>query len=152
MLFDFQTNEFHCTFCGELVEEDTSVLPQQDSRVMLANFNEVMEPFYSILRELDGIRLAPELLEPEPTRILGFVRYTLFTLYDNYKLLILQCLLIDWNHQTRLSLQAANKAMAQIDGVLIKCEILIQIALKWKSLLVKIFKITVLLSKNDQFG
>lgn len=73
MLFDFQTNEFHCTFCGELVEEDTSVLPQQDSRVMLANFNEVVEPFYSILRELDGIRLAPELLEPEPTRILGFV-------------------------------------------------------------------------------
>lgn len=75
MLFDFQTNEFHCTFCGELVEEDTSVLPQQDSRVMLANFNEVVEPFYSILRELDGIRLAPELLEPEPTRILGFVTH-----------------------------------------------------------------------------
>ncbi|XP_060858217.1 general transcription factor IIE subunit 1-like isoform X2 [Metopolophium dirhodum] len=71
MLFDFQTNEFHCTFCGELVEEDSSVLPQQDSRVMLANFNEVVEPFYTILRELDGIRLAPELLEPEPTRILG---------------------------------------------------------------------------------
>ncbi|XP_050432337.1 general transcription factor IIE subunit 1 [Adelges cooleyi] len=71
MLFDFQTNEFHCTFCGELVEEDTSVLPQQDSRVMLANFNEIMEPFYSILRELEGIRLAPELLEPEPTTILG---------------------------------------------------------------------------------
>lgn len=82
MLFDFQSNEFHCTFCGELVEEDTSVLPEQDSRVMLANFNEVVEPFYSILRELDGIRLAPELLEPEPTRILGFVYYIKFRLYE----------------------------------------------------------------------
>jgi len=91
MLFDFQTNEFHCTFCGELVEEDTSVLPQQDSRVMLANFNEVVEPFYSILRELDGIRLAPELLEPEPTRILGFELYytqTLFEILINYSILI----------------------------------------------------------------
>jgi len=77
MLFDFQTNEFHCTFCGELVEEDTSVLPQQDSRVMLANFNEVVEPFYSILHELDGISLAPELLEPEPTHILGYMQYIL---------------------------------------------------------------------------
>lgn len=72
-----------------MVEEDTSVLPQQDSRVMLANFNEVVEPFYSILRELDGIRLAPELLEPEPTRILGYIYYYIIGFLDNLLLFIL---------------------------------------------------------------
>jgi transcription initiation factor TFIIE subunit alpha len=65
-LFDFSTQEFHCTFCREVVEEDQSALPKKDSRLLLAKFNEQLEPLYVLLREVEGIKLAPEILEPEP--------------------------------------------------------------------------------------
>lgn len=65
-LFDFQTQEFHCTFCGSNIEEDMSALPKKDSRLLLAKFNEQLQPLYDLLREVEGIQLAPEILEPEP--------------------------------------------------------------------------------------
>lgn len=65
-LFDFASNEFRCTYCREVVEEDQSALPKKDSRLMLARFNDQMEPLYMLLREVEGIKLAPEILEPEP--------------------------------------------------------------------------------------
>uniref|UniRef100_A0A1B6J742 General transcription factor IIE subunit 1 n=1 Tax=Homalodisca liturata TaxID=320908 RepID=A0A1B6J742_9HEMI len=68
-LFDFTTGEFRCTFCREIVEEDQSALPKKDSRLMLAKFNSQMEPLYELLRQVEGIRLAPEVLEPEPVDI-----------------------------------------------------------------------------------
>jgi transcription initiation factor TFIIE subunit alpha len=36
---------------------------------MLARFNEQMETIYILLKEVDGIKLAPSVLEPEPTDI-----------------------------------------------------------------------------------
>lgn len=63
------TGEFRCTYCREVVEEDQSALPKKDSRLMLAKFNEQLEPLYVLLREVEGIRLAPEVLEPEPVDI-----------------------------------------------------------------------------------
>ncbi|CAH1115606.1 unnamed protein product [Psylliodes chrysocephalus] len=68
-LFDFATGEFHCTYCREVVEEDSSALPKKDSRLLLAKFNEQLEPLYILLREVEGIKLAPEVLEPEPVDI-----------------------------------------------------------------------------------
>ncbi|XP_059475678.1 general transcription factor IIE subunit 1 [Neocloeon triangulifer] len=68
-LFDFMTQEFRCTFCKALVEEDQSALPKKDSRLMLARFNEQMETIYLLLKEVEGVRLAPEVLEPEPTEL-----------------------------------------------------------------------------------
>ncbi|XP_057670953.1 general transcription factor IIE subunit 1 [Diorhabda carinulata] len=68
-LFDFTTGEFHCTYCREVVEEDSSALPKKDSRLLLAKFNEQLEPLYILLREVEGIKLAPEILEPEPVDI-----------------------------------------------------------------------------------
>lgn len=68
-LFDFSTGEFRCTFCREIVEEDQSALPKKDSRLMLAKYNSQMEPLYELLRQVEGIRLAPEVLEPEPVDI-----------------------------------------------------------------------------------
>ncbi|KAJ9598290.1 hypothetical protein L9F63_011030, partial [Diploptera punctata] len=68
-LFDFTTQEFRCTFCREIVEEDQSALPKKDSRLLLAKFNEQLEPLYILLREVEGIKLAPEILEPEPVDI-----------------------------------------------------------------------------------
>ncbi|GLV48588.1 Transcription factor IIEalpha [Carabus blaptoides fortunei] len=68
-LFDYMTSEFRCTYCREVVEEDQSALPKKDSRLLLAKFNEQLEPLYILLREVEGIRLAPEILEPEPVDI-----------------------------------------------------------------------------------
>lgn len=68
-LFDFMTKEFRCTFCGSLVEEDASALPQKDSRLLLAKFNDQLEPLYELLRAVENIKLSPECLEPEPIDI-----------------------------------------------------------------------------------
>ncbi|XP_043225901.1 general transcription factor IIE subunit 1-like isoform X4 [Amphibalanus amphitrite] len=68
-LFDPATGEFLCTFCNTAVEEDEAAMPRQDSRMMLARFNEVMEQLFVLLREVEGIKLAPEILEPEPIDI-----------------------------------------------------------------------------------
>lgn len=35
----------------------------------MAKFNEQLEPLYILLREVEGIKLAPEILEPEPVDI-----------------------------------------------------------------------------------
>lgn len=68
-LFDYASGDFHCTYCREVVEEDSSALPKKDSRLLLAKFNEQLEPLYILLREVEGIKLAPEVLEPEPVDI-----------------------------------------------------------------------------------
>ncbi|KAF5303062.1 hypothetical protein FQR65_LT08391 [Abscondita terminalis] len=68
-LFDIATCEFRCTYCREIVEEDQSALPKKDSRLLLAKFNEQLEPLFVLLREVEGIKLAPEVLEPEPVDI-----------------------------------------------------------------------------------
>lgn len=65
-LFDIMSQEFRCTFCGGVVEEDLSAMPKKDSRLLLAKFNSQLEPLFVLLREVEGIKLAPELLEPEP--------------------------------------------------------------------------------------
>lgn len=66
-LFDPMSGEFRCTYCGLNVEEDKSALPKKDSRLLMARFNEQMQSLYDLLREVEDIKLAPELLEPEPT-------------------------------------------------------------------------------------
>ncbi|XP_068142056.1 general transcription factor IIE subunit 1 [Drosophila tropicalis] len=65
-LFDMATCEFRCTYCNSSVEEDSAAMPKKDSRLMLAHFNEQLQPLYDLLREVEGIKLAPEVLEPEP--------------------------------------------------------------------------------------
>ncbi|XP_059062158.1 general transcription factor IIE subunit 1 isoform X2 [Achroia grisella] len=68
-LYDMMTQEFRCTFCNQVVEEDQSALPKKDCRLLLAKFNEQLETLYVLLREVEGIKLAPEILEPEPVDI-----------------------------------------------------------------------------------
>ncbi|KAH8300429.1 hypothetical protein KR018_005314 [Drosophila ironensis] len=65
-LFDMASQEFRCTYCGSSVEEDSAAMPKKDSRLLLAHFNEQLQPLYDLLREVEGIKLAPEVLEPEP--------------------------------------------------------------------------------------
>lgn len=68
-LFDFTTGEFRCTYCGGAVEEDMSAMPKKDSRLLLAKFNEQLQPLYDLLRDVENIKLSPECLEPEPVDI-----------------------------------------------------------------------------------
>ncbi|XP_070492777.1 general transcription factor IIE subunit 1 [Chironomus tepperi] len=68
-LFDLETGELRCTFCGSSVEEDLSAIPKKDSRLMLARFNEQLQSLYDLLRQVEGIKLAPEVLEPQPIDI-----------------------------------------------------------------------------------
>lgn len=68
-LIDLTTGELRCTYCGSVVEEDMSAIPKKDSRLMLAKFNEQLEPLYDLLRRVEGIKLAPEVLEPQPVDI-----------------------------------------------------------------------------------
>ena len=55
-----------CTYCSAAVEEDEAAMPKKDSRLLLAKFNDQMEKLYELLRIVEDIRLAPELLEPDP--------------------------------------------------------------------------------------
>lgn len=57
LLCDLTTGEFKCTFCTALVEEDPNVLPKADSRQLLARFNDQIEPFYVLLKEVEDIVL-----------------------------------------------------------------------------------------------
>lgn len=66
-LFDMMSGTFRCTYCNNEVEEDASASSVQDSRTLLAKFNEQIQPVYDLLQKCDDIKLAPELLEPEPT-------------------------------------------------------------------------------------
>ena len=74
-LYDPIADEFRCYMCHSVVEEDQSALPKKDSRLVMARFNEQMEAFYLLLREVEDVKLAPSLLEPEPTDISHLQRY-----------------------------------------------------------------------------
>lgn len=66
-LLDPGSGELLCTFCNSVVEEDESSVPKQDARTVLARFNEQIQPVYNLLRACEDVRLAPEVLDPEPT-------------------------------------------------------------------------------------
>ena len=76
-LMDPGTLQLLCTFCQGEVVEDESSLPEKDARTSLARFNEQIQPIYELLQECEEIKLAPALLEPEPTDIRKLTRCVL---------------------------------------------------------------------------
>uniref|UniRef100_T1JQE5 Uncharacterized protein n=1 Tax=Tetranychus urticae TaxID=32264 RepID=T1JQE5_TETUR len=68
-LWDHVSNEFQCSYCGEIVEEGPDVLPKADSRLMLTKFNDQMEPYG--LMEVEDIKIPADLLEPDPIEVNG---------------------------------------------------------------------------------
>lgn len=58
--------------------EDESATNQKDARTLLAKFNEQIQPLYDLLRECEDVKLAPELMEPEPTDIRSSQKYDVF--------------------------------------------------------------------------
>ncbi|NXY42411.1 T2EA factor, partial [Ceuthmochares aereus] len=71
-LFDVFTETLRCTYCHTEVEEDASALPKHDARILLAKFNEQLEPIFVLLHETEDIALPYDLLEPLPTEIPEF--------------------------------------------------------------------------------
>lgn len=74
-LYNSARDQFYCYICcGVLIiQADSS---NQDKKLLMARFNEQMEPFYSLLRDVEGVRLEPSLLEPEPTDIPHLKRFS----------------------------------------------------------------------------
>lgn len=68
-LFDIASGEFRCTFCFNIVEEDVSSVPKQDTRAMMIKYNNEMDVLFKLLGEAEGLKLSPELLEPDPIDI-----------------------------------------------------------------------------------
>lgn len=66
-LLDPMTGNLHCEFCGSSIDEDTTDVEQkQNSRSLLALFNEQMELIFVLLRGCEKVKLAPDVLEPGP--------------------------------------------------------------------------------------
>ena len=70
-LIDPMTKDLRCTLCSSPVEEEMSVGPKQDSCQVLARFNEQMDPLFDLLKKVEGLQLAPVVLEPEPVAFPG---------------------------------------------------------------------------------
>lgn len=69
-----------CTYCKSEVVEEAASVPRQDNRTLMVKFNEQMEPIFGLLHEVEDIKLAPEILEPEPTD-LSKIRYNTYFQY-----------------------------------------------------------------------
>ena len=66
-LLDPASGNLNCEFCSGPIDEDTTdVELKQNSRSLLALFNEQMEQIFVLLRGCENIKLAPEILEPGP--------------------------------------------------------------------------------------
>ena len=74
-LFDFTTLMFRCTYCQEEVKEETISLPKTDARTLMVKFNEQLQPIFSLLLEVEDIKLSAEILNPEPVDLSSKTRY-----------------------------------------------------------------------------
>lgn len=66
LIDDYVTGRMACIVCRSEVVEDPDAGPSQDTRSLLAQFNQQMQGLFGLLQELDGVQLAPHLLEPPP--------------------------------------------------------------------------------------
>ena len=55
-IYDPRSGEFRCSYCDGIVDEDPNVRPKADSRLVMASFNQQMEPIYALLQETESIK------------------------------------------------------------------------------------------------
>lgn len=55
-IYDPSQDQCICTYCTGVVVEDPNVRPRADSRLVMANFNQQMEPIYALLQETETIK------------------------------------------------------------------------------------------------
>lgn len=56
LLINANTNELNCSVCDGIVEEDPNERPAADTRLIMARFNEQMQPIYTLLQETEAIK------------------------------------------------------------------------------------------------
>ncbi|CAD6196728.1 unnamed protein product [Caenorhabditis auriculariae] len=69
-ILDPMTGQLRCWRCHNEVTADESVAPSQLTRTAVARFNEQMTPLFARIQELNGVQLAPHLLEPDINKFL----------------------------------------------------------------------------------
>lgn len=92
-IFDPFSNTLMCDYCHTEVEEEALAQTKTDVRTLMVKFNEQMEPLFDLLREVEDIKLAPEILEPEPvdlkvSRSDNCIGCFLRVAYSNHQLLL----------------------------------------------------------------
>ena len=65
-LVDFATGLFLCTHCHEEVEEEASSAPSVDAKNLTVTFNQQMEGIYNLLKVVEDVKLAQDVLQPKP--------------------------------------------------------------------------------------
>lgn len=68
-LLDPMMGTLNCIFCKSEVREEKDTANSQDIRTSQARFNEQTEVLYKLLKDVEGINLAEELLEPKPAAL-----------------------------------------------------------------------------------
>ncbi|KAF2351533.1 Transcription factor TFIIE alpha subunit C-terminal [Trinorchestia longiramus] len=68
-LLDPMTGMLVCIICKTEVQEDMSAAPRSDSRLLLTRFNEQLEPLFTLLKEVENIKLAAEFSDPNPQEL-----------------------------------------------------------------------------------
>ncbi|KAI6175892.1 Transcription initiation factor IIE subunit alpha [Aphelenchoides bicaudatus] len=63
-IMNFELNEMICWNCNQKVVADRSSGPSEETRNLMASFNEDMAGIFSMLQQMDGIRFARNILEP----------------------------------------------------------------------------------------
>lgn len=69
-ILDAESGRLICWRCHGDVLADETVVPSRTTRTAVARFNEQMTPLFSHICALNGIQLAPHLLEPDITKYL----------------------------------------------------------------------------------
>jgi len=68
-IFNFELNQMICWNCNQRVVQDKTTGPSEETRNLLAKFNDDMAGIFSMLQQMDGIRFARHILEPPIVRI-----------------------------------------------------------------------------------
>jgi transcription initiation factor IIE alpha subunit len=55
-----------CLYCGSEVEEDVSSMPQRTTRNLMSKFNIQMKIIFDLLKKVDHVKIADDLLRPDP--------------------------------------------------------------------------------------
>lgn len=73
-IYDPNRDQCRCSYCDGIVDEDPNVRPKADSRLVMANFNQQMEPIYALLQETENIKWSvnePDRENPSATGVMS---------------------------------------------------------------------------------
>jgi transcription initiation factor TFIIE subunit alpha len=72
-LIDPLEGTLKCIMCGTVLIEETPEVETIDARSVLSKLNDQLKPILDLLKEVENISLAPDVLDPEPKSIEGLI-------------------------------------------------------------------------------